>query len=137
VNEPIVVRPTDGPLTVYVVAALFARRVSPSGVWGEGFGSEEVLLAHQFGRPGEHPLSRADACECGIQHIRKLWADVMGARSDPGHFAVVRANANATVIRPAAADSTIASESSGPQEPAHPAKRRKAKTPTIPEGDPS
>jgi hypothetical protein len=99
VNDPIELKPGDGPLTVYVVAVLFERRVSESGTWGVGYGAEEVLLAHQYTRPGENPLSQADAAQYGIECIRSGWAAVMGDRSDHRHFAVSRANVNATVVR--------------------------------------
>ncbi len=136
-NETIEVKPGDGPLTLYVVAVLFRRQVAPSGTWGTGFSGEEVLLAHQFTRPGESPLSKADATQCGIDHIRRQWAKVMGPQSDASHFAVARANTNATVLRPAppAADLTSPAGSSGEPKPAAPVKRKRYQPPPEqPEG---
>jgi hypothetical protein len=116
VNQPIEIKPGDGPTTIYVVAVLFIRRVAPSGTWGTGFGSEEVLLQQQFSRPGDMPLGKADAVETAVQEIRGRWADVMPPGSDAAHFAVSRGNVNATVVRPAAP---------AEQEQPHPARRRK------------
>lgn len=121
-NHPVEVKPGDGPLTVYVVAVLFVRRVAPDGRFGTGYGAEEVLLQHQFSRPGVNPLAAGDAIECGIQHIRKGWSEVMPAHSDAAHYGASRANVNATVIRPALdsprrvkrrAETTTVSQASG------------------------
>lgn len=98
-NEPLIVRPTDPPVTLYVVAVLYVKCPALSReTMSTGYKHDERLEAIQFTRPGEHPLSDVAAAHEADRQIR-------AAAPPPGvdwaHYRAKTANVNATVIKPA------------------------------------